>query len=761
MREEIAKHSENIDANKKEEKKRKDAVAVAKKEESDCNKEYRQLQKKLNDKNAELADFKLEIDRLKDAPHDTFYERKELDAKLNAEDDRLRSTETHIKNLEHSLSTLRGKIQQLKSEQSHFTQEKGIKEAQLRQLHGSADSLDIYGQDVKKFVSAIRQNSNSFSKIPIGPIGKYVSLRKNLNDDDGLLIENELSGVLRSFIVDNFNDRAALTKLQRQGGVDIPILVAKFSSTPYNITAGKCCVASYQTVYDALDVSNATVLNVLVDVKKIERILLIPNDEDAQKELKKQSIANANCIYAITRNRFKYYPYPNYRSYASAITTRQITYLRNNVESMRENVKKECTAIGSTLKDIEKKFQAQDIGSQLTEATNSKKEITNNIRQLRQQKEKSQQEDELGKCNTEAVLQEDLDKTTEEIEKLRQALNIAAGNHARFKEELDSKEKHYEEIKIILADEVQRIQNLSDQLEKNDQDIRRNMDEKEHFKLKQSSYEKKLQARVNPEIQTKQERLTEAIDKAKALNELAPPLRAKSAKELLEEINRLDVRIKHQQDSITLSEDEAKKIFLSAEKLARNAKNTLKTLNRSQEDLLRLIQSRKDGFRDIKGSFARRIQTIFHVRLAGKKKKLNKLKQYGFITFFLARGFEGDLNISHQKLAIVLTIIPHRDGGTPLREKQRRDMKSLSGGEKSYSTIALLSALWEVCGSPFRILDEFDVFMDSVNRRLALEQILDYVEKKKEFQYIFLTPLDTDLMASKTDVSIVRIDRPI
>ena len=57
-----------------------------------------------------------------------------------------------------------------------------------------------------------------------------------------------------------------------------------------------------------------------------------------------------------------------------------------------------------------------------------------------------------------------------------------------------------------------------------------------------------------------------------------------------------------------------------------------------------------------------------------------------------------------------------------------RDMKTLSGGEKSYSTISLVLALWSQIQPPFRILDEFDVFMDSINRRIALDQIINYAK---------------------------------
>ena len=51
----------------------------------------------------------------------------------------------------------------------------------------------------------------------------------------------------------------------------------------------------------------------------------------------------------------------------------------------------------------------------------------------------------------------------------------------------------------------------------------------------------------------------------------------------------------------------------------------------------------------------------------------------------------------------------------------------------------------QVMSPPFRFLDEFDVFMDALNRRLAVEQIRGHALSSRRHQYVLLTPLALDL----------------
>uniref|UniRef100_A0A8B9LX29 Structural maintenance of chromosomes protein 6 n=1 Tax=Astyanax mexicanus TaxID=7994 RepID=A0A8B9LX29_ASTMX len=80
----------------------------------------------------------------------------------------------------------------------------------------------------------------------------------------------------------------------------------------------------------------------------------------------------------------------------------------------------------------------------------------------------------------------------------------------------------------------------------------------------------------------------------------------------------------------------------------------------------------------------------------------------------------------------------------PGQEKDNiNDMRSLSGGERSFSTVCFILSLWEITESPFRCLDEFDVYMDMHNRRISLDLLLELSERQHLRQFIFITPQTT------------------
>lgn len=122
------------------------------------------------------------------------------------------------------------------------------------------------------------------------------------------------------------------------------------------------------------------------------------------------------------------------------------------------------------------------------------------------------------------------------------------------------------------------------------------------------------------------------------------------------------------------------------------------------------------------------------------------------------RQFRGSLDVDHTKQRLDINVQPD----ITVQNATGRQTKTLSGGEKSFSTICLLLALWDAMGSPIRCLDEFDVFMDSVNRDVSLGLIIGAARRAVGRQYILITPqsMNNQKIHSMDDVKIIRMSDP-
>lgn len=116
------------------------------------------------------------------------------------------------------------------------------------------------------------------------------------------------------------------------------------------------------------------------------------------------------------------------------------------------------------------------------------------------------------------------------------------------------------------------------------------------------------------------------------------------------------------------------------------------------------------------------------------------------------RKFSGTLDIDHDKQSLELVVVPQH-GTTNKRH-------ILSGGERSYATVSFLITLWQVMEFPFYFLDEFDVFMDKVNRRAAMDMLVGHGLDHRSSQFVFLTPQDVSSVQPNADVTVHRMADP-
>ena len=78
------------------------------------------------------------------------------------------------------------------------------------------------------------------------------------------------------------------------------------------------------------------------------------------------------------------------------------------------------------------------------------------------------------------------------------------------------------------------------------------------------------------------------------------------------------------------------------------------------------------------------------------------------------RGWTGHIEVDHDTGK--LTIRVKMDGA----KTAHQDLKTLSGGERSFITICFLLALGRQLLARFHCLDEFDVFMDSISQGVRI-----------------------------------------
>jgi len=68
--------------------------------------------------------------------------------------------------------------------------------------------------------------------------------------------------------------------------------------------------------------------------------------------------------------------------------------------------------------------------------------------------------------------------------------------------------------------------------------------------------------------------------------------------------------------------------------------------------------------------------------------------------------------------------------------------------------------MWEFCETPFRVLDEFDVYMDDTYRKIAVDTLMEICETQPGRQFIFITPQDISAIKVDDKVHIQRMKPP-
>jgi len=166
------------------------------------------------------------------------------------------------------------------------------------------------------------------------------------------------------------------------------------------------------------------------------------------------------------------------------------------------------------------------------------------------------------------------------------------------------------------------------------------------------------------------------------------------------------------------------------------------------------------------GTMARVMLNLTDIQ-ASNKQRIEKMKAYRriysrdashiFNELLSKTGGSGRLDFDIQKHTLNLVVNPNV---LDAERDDAADTAVLSGGERSTTTIAFVMAVGEQVDCPIRAIDEFDVFMDPVNRRKALDILLGIGQLRRDRQFLFLSPLDVTDIRPTPFLTLHRLKAP-
>uniref|UniRef100_A0A8C1PF28 Structural maintenance of chromosomes protein 6 n=1 Tax=Cyprinus carpio TaxID=7962 RepID=A0A8C1PF28_CYPCA len=578
------------------------------------------------------------------------------------------------------------------------------KRRDLAAMESSRDNrLCRFGEHMPALLRAIDEADQRglFRKKPVGPLGFCIRLR---DPELGLAVECCLKALMLAFCCDNHADERELQRIMSrhfQQGRRPQIIVSKFTNTVYDVRSRAVDHDDYPTVLKALEIENPVVANCLIDMRGIETILLIKNAKDARRVMQSEARPR-NCREAFTREGDQVY----YNRYYSSEQNRAL-YLSGDVEEEIRFENMKCIFEMSGFFSVHGKKKSIDHSEMFQWVSVS---------------------------NFGCVQEEELEELSSRISVCREEFEAARNQmltHKREYEEAEQLSRQQREAFNSIAEEAEPIK---EQLSNSDEELARSKHHKKHYEEKRKAHVDMIET-LKKNLYEK-DQLLQVASIAKAA-EICPERLdvRRTAKSLDSEISRLRHKLNTQQDQQG-QRDTIVRQFHEAKENFNNIARQVKGLEAFIRQLSEIMNSRHNVYSELRMYLSVRCK-------------------YYFDSMLSQRGYIGKMTFDHKNETLSISVQPGEGGKASLS-----DMRSLSGGERSFSTVCFVLSLWAIAEAPFRALDEFDVYMDMVNRRISMDMMLKIAASQRYRQFIFLTPQSMSSLPDNRLIRILRLSDP-
>ncbi|EDV53895.1 structural maintenance of chromosomes protein 6 [Drosophila erecta] len=646
----------------------------------------------------------------------------------------LREEQQQIK---RDINSVQERVDALKNERYQLHKSKQNISWELEALsRNKSNKLSVYGEQAIQVIHALRTQyaGSNMHRMPRGPLGQYISAPNPKYRD---LIENQLMTCLRSYIVSSDRDRQSLRALLQNkfhGGNMPTIITSPFTDRVYDVSRNKVQPTTPNTtvLIDEISCDDPVVMNYLIDMLRIETVLVTESKETAEFLTSDTENVPPNLTRVLVPNLgLEYIPSPNYAVYSTRIAPAR--YIHINVDDRIRQLQMEQSDLQEKDASLEIDYMQHRKALENTQQMISKKSTMIGQHQSRNQRAMQQIMDlqnfdyqELPEYDR---LKSHLADSGEKIEKCK-------AERKALQEKLASIQERKAELESTEAEERRTLEVIHKKLSTLDTEVSdveskiRSLDL--HYEENTRNFQKtlELERKMLGEKETVLNELEKARKEAEKLGEFVAT--TQSEEKIREAISRYKSKIKQ------------------VEQLNYNPEEVERGLEELQVELD--LQGRH---LDVVQSVIRKLRMAYHHRAQLFQRSRHHyftMVQFQFEQVLALREFRVSFVTNDTNKTWEIKVFPPSGNETS-------NTRSLSGGERSFTTVSLLKGLWSTSDHPFYFLDEYDVFTDEVNRKFITEILIGEGLEWLSRQYCFLTPQDTRVEASNL-ITVHKLEAP-
>ncbi|KAJ2932349.1 hypothetical protein H1R20_g4748, partial [Candolleomyces eurysporus] len=614
-----------------------------------------------------------------------------------------------------------------------------IVEAQDMAKRARASMRDIfipYGQNIKAVLEDI-QKCQWIGDKPLGPLGLYVKAKEP--EKWGEILRGQLLNHLTAFAITNPKDREQLKNILGKYRNQNSIII--FEKDLFDFSSGEP-PAQFHTVLRALEISDPYVLRILINQSQIERIVL----SDRRKQLE-NDLQQLRGGFGWSLDKFNVKVYPDGGVYSSGLPNRKMNdgaaLLLTGRDSQAEITHYEQRGVELSNELVQLNQKVGDMKQQYTQARREIDRLTAQERTIRDQH--NQLKMNLGALQDEA----------------NEELPTGVTGYQNAKDDAEAEIANTEKQMAAAAIEMKKLQEVQAALLTQLGEVKAEL---QAFGAKKDELQNRLTAAVADRVQ-----------KQSDVGHWEKKLTAEEA------------GIQKQKESVAVTQKEFETWTEGALKFCERVENARRVdiVNReheaaqkalrerekqqgaSVEDLAAAVNKAREAYDKVErewkhmSNLNKGLRASLHVRLHRWQEFRRHIALRCRIIFgfhLSRRGYFGKVLFNHAGQTLTLRV--QTDDQIQDKGAAEKDPKSLSGGEKSFSTICLLLSLWDSIGCPLRCLDEFDVFMDAVNRRISMRMMIEVASANQNKQYILITPQDMTNIHIGDNVKVLRMLDP-